>query len=83
MVNFPTFVHSADELCYISIFQTCETMATSVGQAKRPYIYELVLLGQVVDKYVSCLQTYKIFGQDVLTALENQTHGHHATQVNI
>lgn len=38
---------------------------------------------RVVDKYVSCLQTYKIFGQDILTALENQTHGHHAKQVNI
>lgn len=34
-------------------------------------------------RHVSCLQTYKIFGQDVLTALENQTHGHHAKQVNI
>lgn len=38
---------------------------------------------RVVDKYVSCLQTYKIFGQDIWTALENQTHGHHAKQVNI
>lgn len=38
---------------------------------------------RVVDKYVSCLQTYKIFGQDVLTALENQIYGHHAKQVNI
>lgn len=38
---------------------------------------------RVVDKDVSCLQTYKIFGQDVLTALENQTQGHHAKQVNI